>query len=341
MMNKFGSELGEYIEFMNISKKEFASRISTSQKNLIDIINGKVELSQDMIFKISLVTDIPIEYIENVENNFKINKIIDIFLKKHNLELSEYLKKYSIKESINRYEIDIVDSRDNYSIMRDLMRYLRISNPEQLYIENNSIFYKSKNDKVELLALWVERCYKLALKQNIKTYKSDNVEILVNFIKEMAYNNIFDEEKLIEKFNENGVFLVIEDDLAGSKIRGAFKVLNNKPAIYLTRKHKRIADIYFSLLHELAHLKSDYTKAKSGVVISYEENEKLDFEEKADKQAFNWMVEDEIYNNIKYEYNNIPESIIKSFLVYRLANDGIISYKSKLYQKNNILINLD
>ncbi len=41
-MNKFGSELGEFLEFKNISQKEFAYRIGTSPKNLIDIINGKV-----------------------------------------------------------------------------------------------------------------------------------------------------------------------------------------------------------------------------------------------------------------------------------------------------------
>lgn len=103
----------------------------------------------------------------------------------------------------------------------------------------------------------------------------------------------------VEKFNENGVFLVIEDDLSGSKIRGAFKVLNDKSAIYLTRKHNRITDIYFALFHELAHLKSDYSRAKRGSLISFDKNDKVDYELKADKQAFNWMVDDKIYNEIK------------------------------------------
>ena len=194
MMNKFGKELGNYIEFLNMSKKEFASRISTSQKNLIDIIKGDVELSQDMIYKISLVTDIPITYIENVEKNFKLNNMIDSFLKKHNIKISEYIKKYSLKESEKKYSIDITDSRDYYSIIRDLMKYLRISNLEQLYMEDNSIFYKSKNDKVELLALWLERCYKLAMEQEVGVYKKENINTLVSFIKSLASKNIFNEK---------------------------------------------------------------------------------------------------------------------------------------------------
>lgn len=77
----------------------------------------------------------------------------------------------------------------------------------------------------------------------------------------------FDEKRLVEEFNKNGIYLFIEDDLPGTKTRGAFKVLNNTPAIYLTRKHKRIADIYFALLHELAHYKSDLYQINNPVII--------------------------------------------------------------------------
>lgn len=146
---------------------------------------------------------------------------------------------------------------------------------------------------------------------------------------------------LQKKFNKNGVFLVIEDDLSGSKIRGAFKVLNDKPAIYSTRKHNRITDIYFALFHELDHLKSDYSGAKSGSLISFDKNDKVGYELKTDKQIFNWVADDKTYNVIKKDYQNVNERVIKAFFAYRLAHDGIISYQSKFYQNNNILINLD
>ena len=43
-LNKFGEELGELLEFQNISIQEYAERIGTTSKNLIDIINGKIIL---------------------------------------------------------------------------------------------------------------------------------------------------------------------------------------------------------------------------------------------------------------------------------------------------------
>ena len=75
-LNKFGEELGELLDFQNISIQEYSERIGTTPKNLIDIISGKVSLSFNLICNISFVSDIPVNYISNVEENFKIDKKI-------------------------------------------------------------------------------------------------------------------------------------------------------------------------------------------------------------------------------------------------------------------------
>lgn len=340
MMNKFGGILKEFLDYENISIKEFASRIDTTSKNLIDILNGNIEISQNMIYNISFVTEIPVSYIENVENNFKLDKKINDLLIEKNISIKEYINKFHYKEFSKEYGITFTNDRNDYSIAKDILKYLRLSNPKALYKKDNNIFYKSKNDKLELLALWLEKCYRIAKEQKIKEYKKENIEELVTFIRKEASINRFDEDRLISEFNNNGIYLVIQDDLKGSKIRGAFKVLNNKPAIYLTKKHKRIADIYFALLHELAHCKSDYNRAKSGSIVSYLATKDIDdYEIKADINAFKWMVDESDYTKIKTNINNINDKkVIKSFAVYRLANDKLISYSSDLYQKYNILI---
>lgn len=339
MMNKFGKQLEEFLKFKNISNKEFAERINTTPKNLIDIIKGDIELSQNMIYNISFVTDIPVSYIENVEHNFKMDKVINEYLDKNKLTIKEYINKFNYKEFSKEYEVQFTDERDEYYIAKDILRYLRIANPDSLYKDDNSIFYKSKNDKPELLSLWLERCYRVVSKQEVKEYKKENIDVLVDYIKECARNNVFNEKELISKFNDNGIFLAIENDLKGAKIRGAFKVLNDKPAIYITKKHKRYADIYFALLHELAHCKSDFNRAKKGSIISTEEESTEDYEIKADNTAYNWMIDDKEYKRIKYCYDAIDKlDVVKCFYVYRLAKDGVISYKSKVYQENNKLI---
>lgn len=341
MMNKFGKQLGEFLEYKNISIKEFAERINTTSKNLIDIIKGKVELSQNMIYNISFITNIPVNYIENLEQSFKMDKTIKEYLSQNNLTIKKYINKFNYKELAQKYGIVYTDIKDDYYIAKDILKYLRITNPNTITKEKNTIFYKSKNNKPELLALWLERCNRIIENQKIKKYTKESIDNLVRFIKDEAKLNHFNESKLIEEFNKNGIYLAIEDDLTGTKVRGAFKVLNDKPAIYITRKHKRYADIYFALLHELAHCKSDFNRAKSGSIISTaEDQEKEDYEIKADNQALNWMVDNKIYEEIKNNPNNINNpNIIKSFLVYRLAKDKIITYNSDIYQNNNKLIN--
>lgn len=340
MMNKFGKQLGKFLEFHNISNREFADRICTTPKNLIDIIKGNIEISQNMIYNISFVTGIPVSYIENVESTFKMDKVIDEYLGKNKLTIREFINKFNYKEFSKEYNYQFTDVRDDYYIAKDILKYLRMASPESLYKEDSSIFYKSKNDKPELLALWLERCYRVILTQKVGEYKKGNIDTLVTFIREQARRNIFDKDILIKVFNENGIFLAIENDLKGAKIRGAFKVLNNKPAIYITKKHKRYADIYFALLHELAHCKSDFNRAKNGSIVSLQDDkDESDYEIRADKTAYNWMVCDELYEKIKNDYKNMDNyDVVKSFFVYRLAKDGILSYSSKMYQENNKLI---
>ena len=337
MMNKFGKELGEYLEFYNISINEFASRIETTPKNLIDVIKGNISLSQNMIYNISFVTGIDVSYIENVERRFELTKNIDKYLEDNNLTTRQFINKFHYKELKDKYNLVYKNEKNDYSIIESILKYLRISNPETIYKDDNKIFYKSKNDKKELLALWLERCYKVIQNQKVKDYKKENINKIVSFIRKEAKNNRFNKNDLIKVFNENGIFLAIEDDLDGSKIRGAFKVLNNKPAIFITTKYKRYADIYFALLHELAHCKSDFNRAKNGSIISlYDDICNEDYEIRADRQALIWMVSDEDYKEL-LETNNVKVGI-PCFNVYRLALDGKIKYQSSIYQENNKLI---
>ena len=338
-LNKFGEELKELLDFQNISINDYAERIGTTSKNLIDIIDGKVSLSFNIICNIAFVSDIPVDYISNVEENFKIDNKINDFIKKENITIRDFINRFHYKELSNKYNVIYKNDLNDYSIARSILKYLRISDPNLLYKDNNKIFYKSKNDKKELLALWLERCYRIVINQNVNKYDRKNIINIVNFIRDEAKKLNFDKEKLTKVFNENGIYLAIENDLKGSKIRGAFKVLNDKPAIYITTKHKRYADIYFALLHELAHCKSDFNRAKNGSIVSFFENESIDdYEIKADNTAFNWMIDNKEYNEYIKNISDENKYSIPCFVVYRLAYDKYIKYSSSLYQKYNKLI---
>lgn len=341
---RFKDYLKDYLEFNNITNKDFANRIGITPKHLIEILSGESDISFNIAENISIVTDIPLDYILNVEKDYKIENRIEYFLIKYNIKLSDYLNKFGYKELDKMDYIKYTDNNDKKEMLKDILKFLRVYDPQKLYeLETDNIYFKSNNDKQELLLLWLEKCYRESLNQTVGEYKKENINNLVNYILECAKKNVFNKDALVSKFNENGIYLVIQQDLPKSKIRGAFKVNRDIPAIYLTLKHKRIADIYFALLHELAHCKSDFNKAKANSLISTD-IEDDEIEKRADKQSYNWMVDDKYYEFIKNNINYDIEKEInypKAFVVYRLAQDKKIVFSSKVYQKYNGILEIN
>lgn len=340
---RFKDFLIDYLEYNNITNRDFANRIGISDKHLIDILQGNRDISSKLIDNISFVTNIPADYIYRIEFNYKIENDIEEYLKNNNLTEVQYLEKFNYKYLKKVNFLDFVDRENNLELIKDILKFLRISSPDKVNEIDRKAYFKSKNDKPELLLLWLEKCYRETLKQNVREYRKENIDILVDYILESAKKDVFDENELISLFNDNGIFLVIQDDIPGSKIRGAFRVHRGKPAIYLTHKHKRIADIYFALLHELAHCKSDFNMAQSTSLVSYGD-ECNELEDRADRLAYNWMVDNDYYKNIcnSFGYDlNFEDRFPKSFVVYRMANDGLLKYGGKEYQDYNFLLNVD
>lgn len=343
-MIRFKDYLVDYLDEYNISNKDFARRIGITPKHFSGILSGERNLSRNVIANISLVTGISVDWIYRIEDNYNLNSKIKSELLTLELNEKEYLKPFNIGELIEKQWIDFKNVNEPLEVIKDLMQFLRISSIKDDTLDRQ-ILYKSNNTKKELLLLWLEKCYKDTLTQEVEEYKKGNINKIVKYINESAKNNIFDPEKLKEVFNKNGIYLVIQEDLKGSKIRGAFKVHKNKPAIYITLKHKRVADIYFALLHELAHCKTDFNKAMSQSIVSLDDNLDVDIEQKADQKAYDWMINNETYELLTKEYkdnlgviNDVTNTHPKCFFVYRLAKDGLLKYNSKIYQENNILL---
>lgn len=337
---RFKDYLIDYLEYNNITNKDFANRIGITPKHLTDILNGKRDISSHIIDNISLVTNIPTDYINRIEANYRFEQKIEDYLLNEKISETEFLNKCEYKFLIKEKYLDFLDSENKLEIIKDILKFLRVSSPEKIYEIDKSAYFKSKNDKPELLLLWLEKCYRETLTQKVTEYSKDNIDILVKYILSCAKEEVFDEKSLTQKFNQYGIYLVIQDDIPGSKIRGAFKVHRGIPAIYLTHKHQRIADIYFALLHELAHCKTDFNKAQASSLVSYE-SQSDDSEQKADIEAYNWMVNDDYYDNVccKSNYNiNLEEIYPKCFVMYRLAKDGFIKYGCTEYQKYNFLL---
>ena len=95
MVIGFGSFLKDYLEHYNISQVEFAERLDISTKHLSEILNKNIDISNDLMVAISLITNIDINFIVRIENSKKIKEYL---IKEFGDNLASYLKQFSINE---------------------------------------------------------------------------------------------------------------------------------------------------------------------------------------------------------------------------------------------------
>ena len=328
----FGPILKDYLDYHRISQSDFAKRLGITQKHMNEILNNKAEISVELMLAINLITDIDVELIWQAEEE----KRVYLYLKENfqdESELKQYLKSFSIKELKDKEWLKFKDEKSLIQVCMDLFKFLSIKNFDTFndYSEQTILYKKNSQSDMNKVMLWIKHCDSLINNLDIGIYDKNKFADLINDLKRLSLEK-FDENKIIKCLNKYGIYLVIEDALKGTKIRGCMMVKSGNPAIYLTKLYKDKASFYFALFHELGHVKSDYNKAKSKVII--DEDELL--EKRADKFALETMISSSIWKEIINNMDNVlsiceKNNIPVCFGVWRLAKEGYIDYKSKLY----------
>ena len=334
-MNGFGSMLRDYLEYYKISQTDFADRLGISYKHMNEIINGKTNLSIELMLGISLLTDIDVNLIYYVENKKKIyDELMAKYKNKSNI--NKMLNDNFLKELVSKKWIKLKDESSFVQNYMDLLEYIGISDLDNIdnYLNNRFVFKKtSSNADNKKIYLWIRHCDQMTKGIDVSKYDSSNLNKLLDELK-IERNKKFNKDRLINLFNKYGIILYIEDALKGSKVRGCAKVKIDTPVIYMTTLYKEKSSFYFTLYHELMHIKRDFNSLKKRTIVDADNNE-----DEIDVLALNEMINIDIYNNILDNLSD-KEKICKDnniplcFLYTRLAKEGIISYKSKEYLDN-------
>ena len=332
-MSGFGSMLKDYLEYYKITQTEFADRLGITQKHMNEIINGKTKISQELMILISLLTNIDINLIFFAEYR---KEVYDRLLNEYKTEkeIKKMLNSYSLKEMVDKNWIKLKHSSSFVQNYIDLIDYLNIKDLNTLdnYISKRYLFKKRDNADIKKIYLWIRHCDKITNHIKVNKYKSNNIDKLLKEL-EIIRLNKFNKKELIDLFNKYGIILYIEDALKGSKVRGCIKVMIDTPVIYMTTYYKEKSSFYFTLYHELVHLKKDYNKLKNKTIIDN------DIEDDIDIEALEYMIPNNTYKEVLSNYDNkdiiaMNNNIPLCFLYSRLAKDGKISYSSKEYINN-------
>lgn len=337
----FGSMLKDYLNYHKISQTDFAMRLGISKKHMNEILNDNADFSLELMHAISLLTDIDVNLISYVENKKKMQKFLaDNFATKK--DVNSFFDSFYLKEMVNNKWLKLKDETSNEQKALDLLEFLNVKDFQALsnYMERKVLYKKRDSANQKKIYLWLKHCDEFINKQEVSVYSNKNLDILLEKLKKLRMKD-FNESELVKLFNEHGIYLIIQDALKGTKVRGAMDVRGNNPVIYMTKFNKEKASFYFALYHEIGHIKSDYNIAKNRIIV--EDNDEKD-EDKCDKYALEQMIPSDIWKKINSNYLDkdkiaISNDIPLCFLYSRLAYENKISYSSKEYLSHREKIN--
>ena len=157
----------------------------------------------------------------------------------------------------------------------------------------------------DALAAW--KCHIHHLLDSKELTKFDRDALDDKFFDRVARLSFYSEgPKLVEELlNSYGIHFVIQKHLPKTYLDGAaFMLSNGTPVVALTLRYDRVDNFWFTLLHELAHLKYHVTDASIGYFddidgqTRHSENAK---ERQANHQAEEALISDEIWQKEKKE----------------------------------------
>ena len=244
--------------YERISQEELAKRLQTSGKNVSDLINGKVNLSNEMAMNLSIVFGTSVSMWLNlnqkyIEKKLEIEKLMQVDAECELIKNIDYKfwEKLGVVATVSK-RIDRV---------RELQKYFRIASLEVLQRRDFLVQYNStttEGSDVNIMGAnaWVQTAINIGAKKEVQCFDKKGLEKILPELRKMTSEN-FERvyPRLDEILSNNGVALVLLPNLKNCEVNGAVKWLGKDKVILALNNCRRYADVFwFSLFHELGHI---------------------------------------------------------------------------------------
>ena len=249
-----------------------ASRVS-------EVLSGKRSLTVDMINALSAGLGIPERALlkkDGSENEYSRNIPTSVF-----------------KQMLSRGYFQENTKKERSVILNDFFSNNTL---------NSAIFYRKSKFRTDsnvnhyILIAWANRVMEKS--ESIpasKDYKDGVIDL--EYMRNIARYSADEQhgvKNAINKLLEDGVKVIIEPALEGSKLDGiAIFEDRNHPVIGLTLRYDRLDNFWFSLLHEIAHIAKHYNLDETFIYDDFEEKSShlSDIEVEADVMASEALVD--------------------------------------------------
>lgn len=332
-----GSIIKEYLETYEITQKELAERIDSSEKHISNVLNGKNRLTEEFALKLEKVlVNIPASYWLNYETKYREHLARqEELVKANDWDLKELSKRFKFKEVFKGLDISLAEQA------LEMLKLLKISDYnsfETIYGKLAVDFMEDGGEK-EAIAIWLNMCESEIEIQNDEIdsidYKEVNLKRNLSKFKLLSCNNKtkLSIDSCRRLCNKLGIYLVFCEPITNSKVRGALTSYKGHPVIYLSGRFKSHSHTWFAFAHEIGHLLLHYNK--TDIILTYEEDNDNNKEQQANQFARDFFVDPIQYEEFskiqKYTAEEIrkfakEQNTLAEFVVAMLKHDKKLEY---------------
>ena len=251
-----GATIREQLENRGMMQKEFALRMGLSEKHISRLINGQVELTQDVALRLESVLGVPASFWNNLESIYreKLTRVIAEQELEKDVELAAafpYPKMATLGwiDAARKAEEQAINLRRFFEVAKlDLLDGLRIPGIAYRRTGTNETSDYS-------LAAWAQKARIEARKYKTAPINISKLEQEIPRIREMTVENpeVLCNE-LTTLFAECGIALVFLPHIGGSFLHGASFYDGNHIVMGLTVRGRDADKFWFSLFHEMCHV---------------------------------------------------------------------------------------
>ncbi len=251
-----GATIREQLENRGMIQKEFALRMGLSEKHISHLINGLVELTQDVALRLESVLGVPASFWNNLESIYreKLTRVMAEQELERDIELTAAFP-YSKMAALDWVAVT-KKAEEKAQNLRRFFEVAKLDLLDGLRIPGIAYRRTGANETSDYsLAAWAQKARIEARQYKTAPINIGKLEQEIPRIREMTVKNpeVFCTE-LITLFAECGVALVFLPHIGGSFLHGASFYDGNHIVMGLTVRGRDADKFWFSLFHEMCHV---------------------------------------------------------------------------------------
>lgn len=302
-----GYYVKEYIDEQGITQEELAKRLQTTPKYVSDLVNGRANLSEEMVLRLSIVFGTSTKMWLNLNQRY-IEKKLEIEKRKRIDEECELVRKIDYKFWV---DLGLVKkTRIATEKVEELQRYFKVASLSVLNQRDFLVQYRTSVSEVTDINVinanaWVQTAINIGTQMEVTAFNKKKLTEAIPAIRNMTIQNpetFYPELK--ERLASCGVALVLLPNLKNCGVNGAVKWLGKEKVVLALNDRRKYADTFwFALFHELGHVLQQRIKV---LLVSEKNKDGLEIDELIQKL--------EIEADLFSRNTLIPEREYKSFV---------------------------